>query len=159
MNYRSWLTVIILLIIANYSNAQQTTVTSGGDIQSSTGNASYTVGQVIYTTAYSASGTVVQGIQNPVIKVIDGIETASEIQLEMMIYPNPTTNFLTLNIGNYENTALNYQIHDLNGKLIKTKSIFDQETTISLEYLATATYYLIIKDGNTAIKTFSIVKQ
>ena len=74
---------------------QETLTTSGGE-------ASYTVGQVIYTTKYRNEGnSVAQGVQQPYeISVILGIPEAKDINLSVSAYPNPTTNYLTVKAEN-----------------------------------------------------------
>jgi len=149
----------LFISLTNFGFAQNTTAGSGGDIQGSGGSASYTVGQTIYTTTTGSGGTAVQGVQNPIIDVVDGIKKAKDIQLEMAVYPNPTINLLTLRVQNYNSDFLSYQLFDVNGKVIISQSIRNEETTISLEYLATATYFLKVFDNEQPIKTFSIIKQ
>ena len=45
---KKYLSIILLLLIAVISNAQQTIATSGGDAKGSGGSASYTIGQQDY---------------------------------------------------------------------------------------------------------------
>ena len=157
--FKTPLLVALFLGLTNFGFAQNTTAGSGGDIQGSGGLASYTVGQTIYTTTLGSGGTAVQGVQDPIIDVVDGIEKATDIHLEMAVYPNPTIDLLTLHVLNYNSDFLSYQLYDIKGKIILTQSIRNEETTISLEYLATATYFLKVFDNEKPIKTFSIIKQ
>ena len=45
---KKYLSIILLLLIAVISNAQQTIATSGGDAKGNSGSASYTIGQQDY---------------------------------------------------------------------------------------------------------------
>ncbi|MDB3906777.1 fibronectin type III domain-containing protein, partial [Crocinitomicaceae bacterium] len=78
----------------------------------------------------------------------------------MDIYPNPTTNvFYISNEGSTE--VYNYELTDLNGKVIATKeaAITGVETTeVNVEKLETGVYLIRIFNEN-AEKTFRVVKQ
>jgi hypothetical protein len=78
----------------------------------------------------------------------------------MDIYPNPTTNvFYIANEGSSE--VYNYELTDLNGKVITTKeaAINGVETTeVNVEDLETGVYLIRIFNEN-AEKTFRVVKQ
>ncbi|MCR9172401.1 MAG: T9SS type A sorting domain-containing protein [bacterium] len=78
----------------------------------------------------------------------------------MDIYPNPTTNvFYISNEGSTE--VYNYELTDLNGKVISTKeaAITGVETTeVNVEKLETGVYLIRIFNEN-AEKTFRVVKQ
>ena len=73
------------------TQAQEAVSAAGGNTFGSGGTASYTVGQVAYTTNSSASGTITQGVQQPYeILVATGVAEAKGISLECIVYPNPT---------------------------------------------------------------------
>jgi len=60
---RFWFAFLILTVFAISASAQGTPVSSGGDAKGSGGTVSYSVGEVVYTTKKSASGLVIEGIQ------------------------------------------------------------------------------------------------
>ena len=78
--------------------------------------------------------------------------------MELVAYPNPTNNALTLNIGNYNNEKLTYQLYDMQGKLLDSKQVVNNSTTIGMQDLPVSTYLLNVLDNNAVIKTFRIVK-
>jgi hypothetical protein len=138
--------------------AQQAPNASGGDASGSGGSVAYSVGQVVYTTQTGTTGSVVQGVQQPYeISIVLGIED-HQISLNMQAYPNPTSNFLTLNIGNYELSNLSFQLFDLTGKLIESKEIKNSIETIHMENLSSATYFLKVTRDNKEVKTFKLIK-
>ena len=90
--------IFLLAIGLTGLKAQQATTTSGGNASGSGGSASYSVGQVVYTTNTGAGGSVSQGVQQPYeISIVSGIEEQG-ITLTCTAYPNPTTDYLTLKI-------------------------------------------------------------
>jgi hypothetical protein len=152
------LTTIIALICTVGLHAQEIVPATGGDATGAGGSSSYTVGQVVYTTNTGTNGSVAQGVQQPYeISTSVGIEVTA-INLELVAYPNPTNNALTLNIGNYNNEKLTYQLYDMQGKLLDSKQVVNSTTTIGMQELPVSTYLLNVLDNNALIKTFRIVK-
>ena len=102
-------------------HAQNAIPATGGNARGAGGTSSYTIGQVVYTMETETNGTIAQGIQQPFeILVLTAIEEASEVILECLVYPNPTSNFLILKFGNYDKENLSYQLFDINGKHLKS---------------------------------------
>jgi len=156
------LTAVMLLGLGGLSNlqAQETTTTAGGEASGGGGSASYTVGQVIYTTNEGTGGnTVAQGVQQPYeISVVAGIVEAKNISLSVSAYPNPTTDYLTVKVENYETVNLQYQVFDINGKLLQTVKATGQETQIETSELVPANYFVKVLDSEKEIKVFKIIK-
>ena len=159
MNHRKTITSVAFLLLGlGGLHAQETVPATGGDATGSGGSSSYSVGQVVYTTNTGTNGSVAQGVQQPYeISIAAGIEV-TEINLELITYPNPTNNALTLNIGNYNNEVLTYQLYDMQGKLLDSKQVVNNNTTIGIQNLPTSTYLLNVLGNNALIKTFRIIK-
>ena len=137
--------------------AQQATIAAGGNASGSGGTAAYSVGQVVYTTHIGTNGSVAQGVQQAYEIYTVGIaETGFNFSLQA--YPNPTTDYLTLNLGNAELSTLNFQLYDIGGKLIESKKITSTTETILVENLPSATYFLKVTNNNNEVKTFKIIK-
>jgi hypothetical protein len=152
------ITTLVALIYSVGLKAQETVPATGGEATGTSGTASYSVGQVVYTTNTATSGSIAQGVQQPYeISTSVGIEV-TEINLELMAYPNPTNNILTLNIGNYDMEQLTYQLYDIQGELLRNKPVVSSSTTIAMKNLPVSTYLLNIQDNSSLIKTFRIVK-
>ena len=163
-NKKIKLSALILLVFGLSGLKAQTAVpATGGNASGSGGSVSYSVGQIVYTTNTGTNGSVAQGVQQPFeISVVTAIEDAAVINLNYSAYPNPTTDFLTLKID--ASTMLNiqslsYQLFDINGKLLETKKLEDNQTSIVTSNLTPATYFLKVIDNNIKeIKTFKIIK-
>lgn len=153
------LLISILVISAFKVNAQEVTASSGGNATGTNGTVSYTIGQVVYTTNTGTTGSVAQGVQQPFeIQTLLGADNFN-INLQMAVFPNPTTNWLQLDIKNYGFEKLNYQIFDINGKMVLQSKISTETTTISMENLSTNIYLLKVLDNNKEVKTFKIIKK
>lgn len=140
-------------------HAQETIPAAGGNASGSGGSVSYSVGQLVYNTNGGSNGSVAQGVQQPYeISVVTSIEEATDIDLVCSAYPNPATEYLTLNIQNYHNVKVSYQLCDFDGKILVHKKIEGNETNLYIGDLVPSTYFLRIIKNNKEIRTFKIVK-
>jgi hypothetical protein len=140
--------------------AQESINATSGDASGGGGSASYSVGQVVYTTNTGTSGSVAQGVQQSyAISEITGIKEAKGINLSVTAYPNPTTDFLTLEVKEFELSNLRFQLCDMSGKLLQNEKITSNQTSIVMSNLVTATYFVKVVQGNKEVKTFKIIKK
>lgn len=152
-------TVLLLGLGLTSLQAQTSVNATGSNASGSGGSASYSVGQVVYTTHTGTSGSVAQGVQQPYeISVVTGIEEAKGINLSVTAYPNPTTDYLTLKVKDFELSNLNFQLYDMNGKLLQSEKITGNQTSIVMINLVPATYFVKVIQGNKEVKTFKIIK-
>ncbi len=150
----------IALVLLGFGGlyAQETVSTTGGNAIGSGGSLSYTVGQVVYTTHTGTNGSVAQGVQQPYeISTVTGFNETT-IHLEIVVYPNPTTNLLQLKVESQELEDLRFQLIDLQGETIENKKVLEMQTTISMEALPKAVYFLNVISNNQAVKTFKVLK-
>jgi hypothetical protein len=153
---------IILLSVglqwAGLTQAQESVNASGGDATGGGGTLSYSLGQVVYITNTGGTGSVAQGVQHAYqIFPVGNMETA--INISLTAFPNPTTENLTLQISDFENEKLTYQLIDMQGKLIINGQVSARQTQINTSYLASATYFIhVVNQANKKVKTFKIIK-
>jgi hypothetical protein len=155
------LSVLLLLglSLATSAMAQETIPASGGNASGSGGTVSYTVGQLLYTTKTGTNGSITEGVQQPFeISVVVGIDQARDIILKCTAYPNPATDLLILEVEIPDDKNLFFQLYDIMGKLLISKKLIDNKTTIPMSNLAPATYFLKVTDNQIVVKTFKIVK-
>lgn len=153
------LIVVFLFSLGLTSIQAQEAISASGGNATGSGSASYTIGQIVYTTITNSGSSVSQGVQQPYeISVVTGIEEARDINLIISVYPNPTTDFLVLKIINYDSENLSFWLYSINGILIKTDRVNTIETQISFGNKVSGTYFLKVTDKNKEIKTFKIIK-
>jgi hypothetical protein len=149
---------VLLLGIVITVQAQQATNASGGDATGSGGTVSYSVGQVVYTTNSGTTGSVAQGVQHAYEIFTVGIK-ATELNISLTVFPNPTADNLTLQISDYNNEKLSYQLYDLQGKLLNNGQITAQQTQIDMNSLPSATYFVnVVNQENKKVQSFKIIK-
>lgn len=146
------------LLWAGMAEAQESVNSSGGDATGSGGTVAYSVGQVVYTTNTGSTGTVDQGVQHAYEIFTVGInETA--IDISVAVFPNPTIENLTLQISDYNNEKLSYQLFDMQGKQLSNGQLIAQQTQINMNSLPPATYFInVVNQENKQVQSFKIIK-
>ena len=97
-----FITFILTFPTSNLLFGQQAVVTAGAEATGTGGTVSYSVGQVVYQTHASTSGSVAEGVQQPYeISVLSSTKDVAGISLTCSVYPNPTADYLTLKVENY----------------------------------------------------------
>lgn len=149
--------ISLFLFFSNASlNAQTAVAATGGDASGSGGSASYTIGQVVYTTATGTNGSVAHGVQQPYdISTTVGIELKT---ISLKVYPNPTSEYLNLIVEDFTNQQYSYQLFDVSGKLIQSDKVSSSTTSINTQALTPGVYLLSVLENNSIIKTFRIIK-
>jgi len=143
----------------NGLQAQTSIHTAGWNASGNGGSVSNSVEQVVYTTHTGTNGSVAQGVQQPYeISVVTGIKKFKELNLFVSVYPNPATDYLTLDVKEFEFTNISFQLYDINGKLLQSEKIMGKQTSIVMSNLAPATYFVKVISGNQSIKEFKIIK-
>lgn len=151
------LSLALFALGLNYCNAQETTIPAGGNASGSGGTVSYSVGQVVYTTNTSTSGTVNQGVQQP-YEIFPVSIREEETNVAISIFPNPAVNNLTLNIDELGKEELTVQLLDNSGKLISAQKVVGKQTQINTTDLAVATYFVCVVQHDRILKKFQIIK-
>ena len=145
------------LLISITIQAQEAIITAGSDIENNSGSIAYSIGQVFYTSEIGINGEKNQGVQHAYeIFTVGKKETSSNFSL--LLFPNPTSDILTLKIEGFDYQDYNYQLYDMHGKLIDTYFINSETTKFDVSDLPTATYLLNILKGKNHLQSFKIIK-
>lgn len=141
--------------------SQDTSLSSGGNATGQGGTASYSIGQIVYTTVSGSGGTSNQGVQQPFEISTSSGEEITFIKLSIVVYPNPSSSYLNLQIDKFEEYRfrnLYYQLMNISGREIFAEKILASETSISLVNVMSATYILRVANEGKIIKSFKIIK-
>lgn len=146
--------------------AQTATPATGGEATGPGGTVSYSIGQVVFTAKTGETGSITQGVQQPFeISTIKGNDVP-EITLLLSVFPNPTTDYITLKVKNYiilkvknlDRSTIKFGLYDINGRLIKSNNVFNSNTTIRMASLPNSIYFLKVAIRQKLVKTFKIIK-
>lgn len=149
--------IFLLLLQSTFLFSQSTTLSAGGDITESDGSLSYSIGQVFYGTITHSDGMVQQGIQQPYEIYILSNEN-QVLAAEINVYPNPATDYLRLNIENYQGQSYQYKLYNAAGSMIEGNVIKNSTTRINFSDLISGTYLLQIIYQQDQVQTFKIIK-
>lgn len=160
-NKRLKLSVVFLLgLWLTGLKAQEAITSTGGNASGDSGTLSYSAGQVVYQTNTGTSGFVVEGVQQPYdISVVTALEEAQGINLSISAYPNPANDFIKLTVENFEVSNLQYQLYNMNGKLLLNGEITGNPESIAIGDLVPATYFVKVVQEGKEVKTFKIIKK
>ena len=161
MKLKKITTLTLVLVINGLAglNAQEAVTVSGGNASGNNGFVSYSIGQVACIASDGTNGSVSEGVQQPFeIFSSKGLPAAKAINLVLTVYPNPATDYVLLETGDYNLKNLSYQLFDITGKLLANKQIESSETRIAMTTLPAAVYLLKVSINNSELKTFQIIK-
>ena len=140
----------------NPTGANTYTIQGGNAVVSPTATSSYTV------SGTSSSGCKSQSFatSNLSVNICLGIENNNENLLNILIYPNPTSDNTNLIIDTYNLESLNVNVYDVTGKLVmspiqnQSLLIGENKFTINTKDLNNGMYFVILttNKGNETLK-------
>jgi len=148
---------LLLCLAITTGNAQEAITASGEDATGSGGSVAYSVGQVVYNSNTGSNGSVHQGVQQPYEIFAVGIKEAV-VNISLSVYPNPIDDILILQIDDFHNQKLTWQLFNLHGELLEIKQVNGRQTLINSGSLAPAPYILSITQENKIFQSFKIIK-
>ena len=153
------LTPLFFLLLNTVLTAQETFSSSGFNSNGNSGLISYSVGQVSVGFSTGNSGSLTHGVQQPYeIFSTLGVDIL-DINLKLTAYPNPTIDQLILSIENIHGKFFNYQLFNIEGKLLLIDKCENNKSYINLNKFQPNTYLLSVSENNTVIKSFTIIKK
>ncbi len=153
----------LFLILSGSIAAQNASSSAGGDIQSSNGSCiSYTLGQIAYTTLSNAGRSFAEGVQQTYalhVSPIDPEDETDGVSINCIVFPNPTSNNVTITIKNADPASFQYLLYTSNRRLIKQDKIQSSSTVVPMVDLPTGAYLLTISSSKkNIIRIFKIIK-
>ena len=156
MKTKSLLLLSLALCVSIQIQAQNNTVSAGADAEGSNGSVSYSIGQVVYTSATGINGSINQGVQQPYdYDVITGIE---HTEIELNLYPNPTLGQVNLSIADSRTQEYSLSLFDATGRLIMQNSQLNGLNRFSMESYAAGAYTLSVFKKEELVKSFRIIR-
>lgn len=154
--YYKFYSVLFLCLGFSYSYTQEAPVAAGGEGTGSGGTVSYSVGQVVYTSNSGVANNTIEGVQQPYeIQTVGTAENSFNINLS--VFPNPTHNFLTIDMGGHLFSNPKYKLMDSQGKIILSGKIVGNQYQLIVQELPPASYFLHVLEENMPIRSFKII--
>lgn len=153
----STLSLLLLIGFSGMYEAQQVVVTAGNSLQSANGSVSYSVGQIFYQLQSTASGKVNPGVQQP-YEIFALATNENHIKNNILVYPNPVKDFLTVDFNSEKLIKARYQLFDGTGRIINQGDLKNLKNDINTSTLSAGLYMLTILSEGNNVKTFKIIK-
>jgi Secretion system C-terminal sorting domain len=152
--------IILFGLGLNELKSQEAVLATGGEALGNGGSQSYSIGQIVYTTISGNNGSLAQGILQPYeISVVLELDKPEVMGFVCLIYPNPSTDILYLEVENKKNENLFYQLYDISGNCIKENKISADRNEIEMKNLSASIYFLKVFVDQKEIKRFKIIKK
>ena len=129
---------------------------SGGDASSSSGSVAYSIGITHYTNIESPNTIISQGIQQS-LEIEAKVPSESKLA-HVMAYPNPTTNYIMVDLIDYKSEPAQFQIFSSSGVVLKTGSITTGSTKLAMQNFSSGAYFIRVNVLNKFEETLKIVK-
>jgi len=130
---------------------------SGDSFSNATYQLDWSVGECITATHSAGAYVITQGFhQNTYI--ITAVEDL-RVEIEMSVYPNPTSDLISLKVESSKVESMQYTITDLSGKVLQTVKMQSNIEQINFSSYANGTYLITVSENNQLIKSFQIIKK
>jgi len=151
---------LLAIIFTNWVSAQakQEAVSSAGGYNTGTNiSLSWTLGELIVPTFSNGNLTLAHGFQQQLI--VTAIEENLDILVKVKVYPNPASEYITIQFEEPVDKEVAVTLIDAQGRLVKSDLIEPAvtEKMISMQELSAGIYYLRLIRGK-LVNVYKVVK-
>lgn len=157
------LAALFLFFSLHAQDVEQHVISSAGSFDVAADNSislSWTLGELVVTTAESSDGSLVltQGFQQSKL-LIDGVELNPELGVEVTVYPNPVREIVNIKFSEQLKGETMIFLSGPDGRLIHNKALKPGVliTEIYMDKYPSGTYFLRIQNGN-KLSVYKIIK-
>ena len=151
--------IIVVFFFNNQIFSQSTIITSGGDFKSEKNSFSYSVGQILTsqdltksTSLFGENVILSHGVQQVFIQNCD-----QSTRVEIIATPNPSSGIVTLNLINWDEKEIQYNVFDVLGKNVLSSSISDDQSRLDLSFLSSGMYIISLGYHCGSLSSFKII--
>ncbi|MFC1733124.1 T9SS type A sorting domain-containing protein, partial [candidate division KSB1 bacterium] len=139
-------------------------ISSSGDSYVSSGLLlDVTIGETIINT-YSSTGLIItQGFQQPIPDTIVFVVDNEDRLLEIICFPNPTSDIVNIRIVNHPNKKIKLRVYNLLGGMILQKTLLPNigntiEHQMNVSYFPAGNYLINFYNMNHQLSSFKLIK-
>ena len=151
--------IIVVFFFNNQIFSQSTITASGGDFKSEKNSFSYSVGQILTsqdltksTSLFGENVILSHGVQQVFIQNCD-----QSTRVEIIATPNPSSGIVTLNLINWDEKEIQYNVFDVLGKNVLSSSISDDQSRLDLSFLSSGMYIISLGYHCGSLSSFKII--
>ncbi len=148
---------IAMTSLAMSQTASPELVSSAGEsFNNSTYQLNWSIGECVTATHSAGDYVITQGFHQNTYVITEVEDLATDIKIS--IYPNPTTDLLTIDFPTSERLGNVITVTDINGKVLQQTEITTDKKQLNFSNYANGIYFLSVKQKNQLIKSFKIIK-
>ncbi len=151
-------TLVLSWMCTQGQEISQEVVSSSGDcFDNSSGQLSWTLGELATETYEADDATLIQGFQQPIYEVATVFENTEYNNL-IQVYPVPSSDFITVEFEEIQD-VIQIVLYNLQGEIISTKQGESATVTLDLNNLSRSEYILkIMNKEKNLMKSYKIIK-
>ncbi len=131
---------------------------SGDSFSSASYQLDWSIGECVTATHSAGSYVIAQGFHTNTFVISTVKDLRADV--EISVYPNPTSDFITLNFAKVQNFGkVSYTLTDFSGKVLQTTELKSETQQINFTNRAGGTYFITISLDNQLVKSFQIIKK
>lgn len=147
-----------LLLMHGACLSQQVISTTGTHAAGANVQLSWTIGEPVIETFTGTSVILTQGFHQSRLTVTT-VDPVVYPGVTLLVYPNPVSSFLKLEIKGEGLKDLSFCLYDINGRLLQNKQVENQPEMIGMENYAPGAYFLkVFRENSLPLQSFKIVK-
>ncbi|GAA5225257.1 T9SS type A sorting domain-containing protein [Membranihabitans marinus] len=151
-----------MFFILSVETKAQETVSAGGDyIESPLASVEFAIGQIDFQYTAGSQGSISEGLlQN--YDVLTSIKPSFLPDLNIEIFPNPTSDFLNVHIKSLSISDGGYEVYITNAVgvvLEKSEIEAGRKTVFKISEYPTGIYFVQLKQGSRYSQFYKVIKQ
>lgn len=146
----------ITFLYSIQADAQESVNSSGKTETTNAGEISYSIGQVVDVYSTNSNGSVQSGVQQT-YTVQNSARVEALTKFNINVFPNPTTDFINIQLDNVNGDEFTVQIIDNSGKIVHENKFNTTNEQLSFAEFASGSYTLNLMNKNNK-NTYTIIK-
>ena len=149
-----------LIKISISQNISSELISSCGEqFENDTYQLAWSLWESVISTFEAGGYILTQGFHQSTYEISTATETPLGNEINITVYPNPTTDYLKLESKQSDLKGMQYQILDMKGILLEKTDFFNDIERLDFSTYSSGIYFLTIKQDNQVIKSFRIIKK
>ena len=149
---------LFVMFIGVSSTAQQVVASSGNSFSTVSYSVDWTLGEPVIETFTGSNNMLTQGFHQTKL-VVTSLQDLTFPGLEVKVFPNPTENFLRIEVLQQGNDVFRYELSEITGRKIWLKELKTQSDQIDMSSYASGIYLLhLFNSRDEHIKICKIIK-
>lgn len=132
---------------------ERSVITSSGEsVSNSSAQLDITVGEIVTFTGSVTGGSITQGFNQPIVATGGvSISDAQLADLQIIAYPNPTSDVLNVRAAKPFTSATSYHVLNQLGQVVNSGVLNPLFSSIDISDMASATYILLITNKENSL--------